>query len=357
MPVLIIALFISFLFSVALAKLTIWFYQKQGWLKNHSKNHIKRTHDKLVPRGGGIPIFISFILSSCLFLSIDKYLVAIALSAFLLTVIGILDDIFNLHPLWRILIGLIATLIVVGAGIGIAYVTNPFGPGVLHLDQPRLRLLLLSKHREIWIIADLFAMIFILWNMNAVNWSKGVDGQLPSFVVVAFIFIGLLSQTFSSDPTQFNNAVLSFILAGSYLGLLIFNWYPQKMMPGYGAGSLAGFFLSILAILSGAKLATTLMVLAIPTADAVFTIFRRIFTGKSPFWGDRGHLHHQLLDQFGWGKRRIALFYSVISLTMGLLALTLNTTGKLITLGLVFTLVLGLQLRARLSFKQKPSKI
>ena len=103
-------------------------------------------------------------------------------------------------------------------------------------------------------------------------------------------------------------------------------------MPGYGAGSLAGYFLSILAILSGAKVATTLMVLAIPTADGIFTIARRIIAGKSPFWGDRGHLHHKLMDNYGWGKRRIAIFYILSSAALGLLSLYLSTTGKIATI-------------------------
>ena len=183
--------------------------------------------------------------------------------------------------------------------------------------------------------------MFIIWNINIVNWAKGVDGQLPGFVSIALIFIGLLSERFADDPTSFHTGQLSFIVAGAFIGLLIWNWYPQKIMPGYGAGSLAGFFLSVLAILSGAKVATTLMVLALPTADGIFTISRRILAGKSPFWGDRGHLHHKLMDVFGWGRRRIAVFYWLWSLSMGLLSLILNTWGKIsiILLNLIFVFV------------------
>jgi UDP-GlcNAc:undecaprenyl-phosphate GlcNAc-1-phosphate transferase len=267
-----------------------------------------------------------------------------------------LDDIFNIHPYWRLAVGIIAGLIVVGSGIGIAFVTNPLGPGVIELNQPQIAFKLFGELHTIWIIADIFALIFILWNMNIVNWSKGVDGQLPAFITIAFIFIGLLSDSFSADPTEFNNALMSFLLAGSFAGLLIYNWYPQKIMPGYGAGSLAGFFLSVLAIISGAKLATTLMVLAIPTADAIYTIVRRLLTGKSPIWGDRGHLHHQLLDNLGWGRRRISIFYAGASLVMGALALSLNTTGKLITLVISFSLVFAFHIYTTISTKPQISK-
>ncbi len=337
--------------STAVIPVVIRLYKKFGWLDDPDQStHEKLTHHQPIPRGGGIPIFIAFAIGSLLLLQFDKYLIAILISSFLLTATGILDDIFNLHPYLRLAVGLAAGLIVVGSGIGIAFITNPFGPGVIELSQPQIALEFLGKTRTIWILADIFALAFILWNMNIVNWSKGVDGQLPAFIAVAFIFIGLLSETFSADPTEFNNALMSFILAGSYLGLLIFNWYPQKIMPGYGAGSLAGFFLSVLAIISGAKLATTLMVLAIPTADALYTIFRRLIQKKSPIWGDRGHLHHLLLDRFGWGRRRIALFYAFTSIIMGSLALVLDTTGKMLALLFSFLLVIGLQIWAKIDF-------
>lgn len=347
---------VSFLISLLTIPVVIKFYIKKGWVDDPMvSSHVKKTHHQPTPRGGGVPILTSFLICSFLFLSVDKYLLAIILAAVLLTTMGVLDDIYDLHPSWRLLAGITAGLIVVGSGIGIAFVTNPFQEGVIHLDNWQLPIFIFGRTRYIWVLADLFAMFFMLWNMNIVNWSKGVDGQLPAFVLVAFLFLGLVSNGFSADPTQFNNAMMSFILAGSFAALLVFNWYPQKIMPGYGGGSLAGFFLSIMAILSGAKVVTTLMLLAIPTADAIFTIARRLITKKSPIWGDRGHLHHQLLDEFGWGRRRVAVFYALSSLLMGGLALILNTTGKLLALFISFLLVFLMQLWPKISKKHTES--
>jgi len=344
---------IGLLISAIITPLVISFYQKNHWLDDPEQDkHIKKTHTQPTPRGGGIPIFLAFLIGSMIFLQIDKYLIAIMIAAFILTVVGIIDDIFNIHPYIRLLTGLVAGLIVVGSGIGIAFITNPFGAGVIPLNMPAISFQLFGQAHSIWILADLFALVFILWNMNIVNWSKGVDGQLPAFALVAFIFIGLLSDNFSADPTEFNNIMLSFLLAGAFAGLLIFNWYPQKIMPGYGGGSLAGFFLSILAILSGAKIATTLMVLAIPTADAIYTIIRRIKNKKSPIWGDREHLHHQLLDTFGWSKRKVATFYALTSCIMGVLALVLTTSGKIVALVLSFLLVFIFQIWSKIKQTQ-----
>jgi len=347
---------ISTLLALLITPLIIKWYRSQNWVDDPQQaTHAKKTHTDPVPRGGGIVIGVVLIICSILFLEFDKYLVAILTGAVLLMTVGFLDDIYDIHPLIRLGVGFLAALIVVGSGMGIAYVSNPFGDDVIHLDQPQIQFEFMGESRSIWIVADIFALLFILWNMNIVNWSKGVDGQMPGFVSIALVFIGILSLQFADDPTQFNSMYLAFIGAGAFAGFLYWNWYPQKIMPGYGAGSLAGYLISVLAIVSGAKLATVFMVLSIPTADAVFTILRRLLAKKSPIWGDRGHLHHKLLDVFAWGRRRIAIFYWLITFIMGMLALYLNTAGKLLTIGLASILVFGLLVWAK--YQQKYGKI
>lgn len=331
--------------AILLTPLVINWYRKNSWLDDPAKStHVKKTHQESVPRGGGLVIFGAICLSALILLPIDKYLVAILAGAAILSLVGFIDDLYDISPFIRIGTGLLASLIVVGSGIGIAYITNPIAPGVIRLDHPQLSFWLLGETRHIWILSSLFAIFFINWNMNIVNWSKGFDGQLPGFVSLAALFIGLLATSFHDSPTQFTAANLAFIVAGAFAGLLFWNWYPQKIMPGYGGGSLAGYFLSVLAILAGAKVATVLMVLAIPTADGIFTIARRILAGKSPFWGDRGHLHHKLMDVFGWGRRRIAFFYWFTTLLMGALSLWLDTIGKIVAICLAITTVFSLQI-------------
>lgn len=105
-------------------------------------------------------------------------------------------------------------------------------------------------------------------------------------------------------------------------------------MPGYSGGALGGYLLAVLSILSGAKVATAILVLGIPMMDAFYSFSRRLAAGKSPFWGDRGHLHHRLLAR-GWGRRRIALFYWTVSAILGALALSLDSQGKLFAIILV----------------------
>jgi len=306
--------------------------RKLGIIDDPKKNiHIKVTHTYPVPRMGGVATFIAIFISSLIFLPADKHLVGILVGASIVTLVGILDDKFNLNPYLRLGAGFLAVGAPIAAGIGIAFISKP-GGGIIDLSHPQISFLLFGKTRSIWILADIFAFLWIVFIMNMLNMgAKGIDGQLPGVVVVSAITIATLSLKFSADITQWPVIILASILAGAYLGFLPWNFYPQKIMPGYAGSTLAGYLLAILSILSTTKVGVLMVVLGVPLIDTGYTITRRILSGKSPVWGDRGHLHHRLLD-IGWGKRRIAIFYWLITLSLGILALNLNTSSKLYTM-------------------------
>ena len=300
-------------------------------------HHAKVVHSYPVPRGGGLPIFLAVFLTGLVFLPQDKHFWGIMGGAFVLLIVGLLDDHFDLSPYLRLGANLLAAGLVVASGIGIAFISNPFD-GVIHLDQPRIIFEFLGQGREIWVASSLFGLLWLIWNMNIVGWSSGVDGQLPGFVVIASLVIAALGGRYSFDITQWPVIILAAAVAGAYLGFLPWNFYPQKIMPGYGGKSLAGFFLGVLAILSGAKVATTILVLGVPTADAMVAILRRVSAGHSPVWGDRGHLHHRLLDM-GFAKPKIAIFYWLFSLILGVIALFLNSQQKFYAFLMVFLIL------------------
>jgi len=132
-------------------------------------------------------------------------------------------------------------------------------------------------------------------------------GSFPVLFLSLQFFIGILGLKFSTDTTQWPVIILAGAVAGSYLGFLPFNFFPQSIMPGYSGKSLAGFFLSLLSLLSGAKLATLIFLLGVPMIDATLVIIRRLHQQKSPFFSDNTHLHHRLL-KLGWTRPQIAIF-------------------------------------------------
>ena len=312
--------------------------KRLGILDDPKKNkHPKVIHTTPTPRGGGIPIFTAFLVGTLLFLPIDKHIIAILLGAFVLVIMGLVDDRYNLNPYIRLFIGFVAALIPIATGIGISFFSNPFG-GIVNLDN--------------WIIADILALVWIIFLMNMVNMgAKGVDGQLSGVAIIAAITIAFLSLKFSADIIEWPVITLAAITAGAYLGFLPWHIYPQKIMPGYGGAILAGYLLGILSILSTTKVGTLMVVLGVPLIDTGYVIVRRILSGRSPVWGDRGHLHHKLLDA-GLSKSQVASLYWGLTAILGIMALNLNTTSKLYTIIGVGVFVGGLIIW--LTYRSKP---
>ncbi len=334
---------LSTLISLAVTVLTINIYRALGLVDSSTiSDHPKNIHTRPVPRGGGIPIFVALVFAILLWIGLDKQIVAILIGALIILITGIMDDIWNISPYVRLVIGVVAALVVATSGVVITYVSNPLGAGVLSINTA--------------ITSVLVTVLWIVWGMNFVNMgAKGLDGQLPGVVVIAAAVMGVLSLRFVSDVAVWPSTYLAFSLAGAYLGLLFFNAYPQKIMPGWGGGALAGYFLAVLSILSGAKLATAMIVLGVPVMDVVYVIGRRIAAGKSPVWGDTNHLHHQLL-RLGWSKRKVAAFYWVVTAGLGILALQLNSQMKIYTILLIAVAVGGILLWINLFLSSNQSE-
>lgn len=325
----------ALIISLIVTPLTILFFKKRGWMIDPKKTpHPAHIHKEPVPKGGGIPIYLAVTITILVLLGPDKHLVAICLAGLVALIVGVVDDIKSSSPYLRLLMNFGVTLIIVASGIGIAYITNPLG-GVIDLSWPRLGVDFFGEHHEIWLLADLFALLWIPSLMNAINWSSGVDGQISGVVTVAAVTLGLISLNYSADITQWPVATLAFATAGAFAGLTVFHFYPQKIMPGYSATSLAGLYLGVISILATAKVGALIIVLGIPLIDFIYIMVRRLLSGKSPVWGDKSHLHHMLLAM-GWGKRRVALFYWLAAVTLGVAALSFEARTKLIIMiGLV----------------------
>ena len=331
----VIPFLLALIISLVVTPLTIIFFKKMGWVIDPAKTpHPAHIHKTPVPKGGGVPIFFAVMVTIMLLLKPDGHLLAIGVAGLLTLIVGLIDDIRGSSPYLRLGMNFLVTAIIVGSGIGISFISNPFG-GVIDLSIPKLGFDLLGEHHEIWLLADLFALLWIPSLMNAINWSSGVDGQISGVITIAAIVLGLISLNFSADITQWPVAILAFATAGAFAGLTVFHFYPQKIMPGYSATSLAGLLLGVISILATAKVGALIIVLGIPLIDFLYIMIKRLVSGKSPVWGDKSHLHHKLLAM-GWGKRRVALFYWFAAVVLGIAALSFEARTKLIIMiGLV----------------------
>lgn len=338
-PLLLPAL-IAFLLTLISVPLTIKLARRYGLVDDPgTRPHPAHLHKSVLPRAGGLAIFITILSTSLIFLPLEPYLVGILTGITVLLLMGLADDkLVNFNPYIRLVLLFLAAAAPVFTGIGISFINNPlFGLGFLPPNLSQNPYIYFDK-----LTADVFAFLWIVTLTQVINWSKGVDGQMPGITAVAAIILGFLSLKIygEGDLNQLNVATLSFIVAGTSLGFLIFNWHPAKILPGFSGSTILAFMLATLSILSGAKVATAILVLAVPTIDFIYTVLRRVFKGRSPVWGDRGHLHHKLLD-LGWSHQKISLFYIIGSAILGAIALIVDTQSKMFALLLVAIIFFG----------------
>lgn len=340
---LIVGFFISYISTPFIIKLA----NKYGFIDDpKTHKHPAIIHNQPLPRAGGLPMYIALVIGSIIFFSPLSLLISsILLGGALVVIVGLLDDRYDLSPYVRFLINFICAVIVILGGVSLPFITNPLG-GILHFNQ------LVIPFSSLVIqfpLSHILAVIWIVWVMNMLNWSKGVNGQMPGIAAVSALIIGIASLRIA-DPTTSTAARMAFLVGGAALGYLPYNFYG-KMLPGYSS-TILGFMLGVLSLISGVKLATAILVMGVPMTDAVFTIVRRLFSKRSPFWHDKEHLHHLFL-QLGMGQHMIAILYWCFSLLLGFIALSLSSKGKLFAIILVGILVVSIILTLRLLIKRE----
>ncbi|NQV89781.1 undecaprenyl/decaprenyl-phosphate alpha-N-acetylglucosaminyl 1-phosphate transferase [Candidatus Uhrbacteria bacterium] len=294
----------------------------------------RKIHQRPVAQLGGVAIFcaisattIGILMTGTLLTSgaiTPMHYIGVLLGGCVLMLGGFLDDKYELPPRTAIIAPVIATLIAIGFGIEVDKLTNPFG-GVIILSSWQ---------------SDILVFIWLLVVMYTTKFLDGLDGLATSVTSVGAFMILLLSLT--TAYFQPDVALLSAVTIGAYIGFLFWNIHPASIFLGEGGSVFVGYMLGILAVISGGKLATALLVLGIPLLDVVWVVTRRFKDGGVTriFKGDKKHLHHRLL-KLGWGQTQIVLLYVTIASAFGVSALFLQSQEKIVAL-LILSLMMGL---------------
>ncbi len=288
----------------------------------------RKIHKIKTPLLGGAAIFLSFFI--ILYFTRDKILagdlearhwLGFFIGGFFLMIGGFLDDKYNIKPRFQIIFPVLAIVSVLLGGIGIEKITNPSG-GFIYLGA----------------FSGILIAIWLLGMMYTTKLLDGVDGLVAGVTAIGGMIIFLF--TMAAKYYQPDIGIAALVLSAACLGFLVFNWHPAKIFLGEGGSLFLGYALGVLAIISGGKIAIALLVMGIPIMDLVWTIIRRILTGKNPFkFADRKHLHFRLLD-LGLGQRKVVLLYYFFAAIFGLSALFLQSTGKLLVLGVLIAIML-----------------
>ena len=316
-------------------------------------NISRKIHDKPIPLLGGVAIYLAFLLSigflwqtGNLFDSrINIGLVAwFLLASLILIVNGFFDDKYKLPPQISIIGPIISVAIVILAGLKITYVSNPAG-GIFYMDN-------ILAPGSFWSLAiPIFITFFWLMGMTyTTKLLDGIDGLASSIGLIASVIIFFVSLSW--DVAGSTTSLLSAILAGAIFGFLIFNWHPAKIFLGEGGSTFIGFALGVLAIISGSKIATALLVMGFPALDILWVIVRRLKNKQPIYQGDNEHLHFRLM-RAGLSQKQTVLFMGFISLCFGLVSILFTTKAKISALFVVMALMFLLSSWLNYKLKEK----
>ena len=295
------------------------------------------VHTQPTPRLGGVAMFVGLLAAFGLawllpefrgLFQADLKMWALIGACLLIAVVGVLDDVLDLD--WMIKLG--AQLLAAGvlAWNGVQIVSIPLGDTLI-IGSPTVNFVL--------------TVFLITLVMNAVNFVDGLDGLVAGVAIIAsgtfFVYTLILSSQLGSSPSVTFASVIALALVGICVGFLPFNWHRAKMFMGDTGALLVGLLMatstvSVTGELNPAALDLKLVlasyipillpfaVLALPLADFVLAVLRRLRAGKSPFEADRQHLHHRLLDMGHSPVQAVSIFYlgTAVLSAAGLLVFT-----------------------------------
>ena len=206
--------------------------------------------------------------------------------------LGIKDDILILSPQKKILIQIAASLLLII--LGDLRITNLYG---------------LLGYNSIAYLPGIILTTFILIVLtNAVNLIDGIDGLAGSFGFLASACFAILFYKLG----LYAYVILSVSLGGSLVGFLRYNFsIKNKIFMGDTGSLILGFLISFFSIkyitinssyaydsrLENDAPLIVMVILILPIFDTLRMFSLRLFSGKSPFKGDRNHFHHILLDR------------------------------------------------------------
>ncbi len=319
----------SFLIAF-IASLFLTFLIKKFALKFQifSNPPLEKIHQKKIPLFGGTAMISAFVLTIFLTkeLVISFQLWGVLLGLAVIFFVGVWDDLKKISWKIQLFFQTLVALIIIAFGVRVDYLTNPFG-GMLRLDQIEFNFPLSTF--DFSLFGSLFIIFWIILMINIFNWLDGIDGLAGGVGAISgiILFFLCLTQAVNQPPL----AILSITLVGVALGFLIFNFPPAKIFMGSSGSMFLGFTVGVLAIFSGAKVATVLLVMGFPILDGLWVISQRIKNKNSPFKGDRRHLHYKLLS-LRFSQRQIILFIYSLCALFGLIALSVQGFNKLIAL-------------------------
>lgn len=269
----------------------------------------RSMHTKPMPMAGGTAIITGFAVSVMILApSMQGYKfsnhIGLVVGIIIISIVGLLDDIYDLNAKIKLFFQILAALIVVSTGTTIELISWPFAES---------RMLVLGA------FAKPVTVIWIVGLTNAVNLIDGLDGLATGVSSIAALCLMVIAFL-KGEPVI---VLFAAALAGACIGFLPHNFNPASIFMGDTGSTFLGFTLAVISIqgliksYTAVTMVVAVIVLGLPIFDTSFAILRRLIRRKPIMQADRGHLHHRLVDK-GLSHRNAVLALYGISGAFGI---------------------------------------
>jgi UDP-GlcNAc:undecaprenyl-phosphate GlcNAc-1-phosphate transferase len=275
------ALFFSFMGSLIICMALIPALTASAWrMQFVDVPRERHSHDAPIAKVGGIAFAVATFTAVLLWAPKDQLILSSVLGGAVIVLFGMWDDRIGLNHRMKFIGQVLAAAIVIGLA-GVRLTAVPFVDDMLLPG---------------WVAIPL-TLVVIVGVTNAVNLADGLDGLAGGLSLISFAGIAYLAYQ-ANEPLL---VLLMVSVLGGLLGFLRFNTYPAKIFMGDAGSQFLGHYLAVAAILLTDSTRTVyspllaLFIWGVPLLDTIGVMGQRLLEGRSPFVGDRNHIHHKLL--------------------------------------------------------------
>ncbi|HZO07339.1 MAG TPA: MraY family glycosyltransferase [Solirubrobacterales bacterium] len=304
--------------TLALVPLTI---RLARWLGAIDFPNERSLHAVPTPKLGGLAILVGVLVAGLIWLPDDTESHAILIGAVFVVLFGVLDDVFELGPVPKLIGQAVSVVIPVSVGVTVDDFTFPFFGRV----EPGSVELLTLPGGGVVDLGQVLTVLGIVAVINVINLLDGVDGLAAGVCVISALTLSVIAL--SLDRTA--AGVLAALVAGSSLGFLRYGFPPASTFLGDTGSNLLGYLMGVIAVQGALKtnavvaLFLPLIVLAVPILDTGFVVAKRLKYRRPIYRADRWHFHHRMAD-IGFSQRRTLVYLYGWTFVMALLALALR---------------------------------
>ena len=282
---------------------------------------VRSLHEAPTPKLGGLAILAGALISALIWLPWDAETRAILSGAVAITVVGLLDDAYDLNAAAKLVGQTVSVVIPVAAGVTVESFTFPF---LGALDPGSVQLAGLPGGGAID-LGDVGTVIGIVAVINVINLIDGVDGLAAGVCVISGIALAVIALSLERNAA----GVLAALTAGASLGFLRHGFPPAKTFMGDTGSNLLGYLLGVVAVQGALKtnaviaLFLPLIILTVPILDTGFVVAKRLKYRRPIYRADRWHFHHRMAD-IGFSQRRTLAYLYGWTFVMAAVGLALR---------------------------------